>query len=535
MDEDDEETKVLKRKAESDPLIPGDTSVTMCKVTGVEGLRECLRATEEKPITELNVNSEKPVAKKALFDPNIEVAFVLFTPPESIKEQGLTIDGKNELIHVVLIIGKGKWLGDRLNLVSLGLNKSGKSEIEDCLTRFVNEEEIKVLLITYQRFSKWIETLRKVGIGLIICDEGHYLMQNQSRYYKNSLFLNCKRRIIVSSTLTRNEMRDLYNLLDLVNSGGFGIPREFLRKYKRFGSNDGQLVSGEEQQILDNIRVRELWNRVSPYIIRRTSEIEMSARKLPDVYEFLIFCRLTELQIKLYKQVIPPGIERNFYGKNDSVLLKLGKICNHPQLVYNYAVNKEFRLKEDSFPSDFSGKKNDSRWSSKFCILEKLLECIRAEGNDKIVLTSRCSGTLFLLEEFCKSKNYDFSRLNTNMHGQNRNTKFDRFRDPNSSTFILILSLKTEGYISDLTCANRLIFFYSEWTPVYTDKLTDKIWKYGQDKPCFFYRFYATNTFEEKLLQKEMFKKGLESYVVDKQISSGRHFNFEKKRNLYLN
>jgi len=60
-----------------------------------------------------------------------------------------------------------------------------------------------------------------------------------------------------------------------------------------------------------------------------------------------------------------------------------------------------------------------------------------------------------------------------------------------------------------------LVMFDPDWNPANDAQAMARVWRDGQKKQCFVYRFLATGTLEERILQRQSHKKSLSSSVVD--------------------
>jgi SNF2 family DNA or RNA helicase len=54
-----------------------------------------------------------------------------------------------------------------------------------------------------------------------------------------------------------------------------------------------------------------------------------------------------------------------------------------------------------------------------------------------------------------------------------------------------------------------------DWNPAADQQALARVWRDGQKKDCFVYRFIATGTIEEKIFQRQSHKQSLSSCVVD--------------------
>jgi len=154
-----------------------------------------------------------------------------------------------------------------------------------------------------------------------------------------------------------------------------------------------------------------------------------------------------------------------------------------------------------------------------------MLARIRQDTNDKIVLISNYTQTLDLFERLCRSRGYGSLRLDGTMNVNKRKRLVDKFNDPNGDEFIFLLSSKAGGCGLNLVGANRLVLFDPDWNPAADQQALARVWRDGQAKDCFVYRFIATGSIEEKIFQRQSHKQSLSSCVVDSAEDVERHFS----------
>lgn len=162
-----------------------------------------------------------------------------------------------------------------------------------------------------------------------------------------------------------------------------------------------------------------------------------------------------------------------------------------------------------------------------------MLTRIRSETDDKIVLISNYTQTLEIFERLCKARGWGSLKLDGTMPVNKRQKFVDRFNDPAGSEFVFLLSSKAGGCGLNLIGANRLVLFDPDWNPAADQQALARVWRDGQKKDCFVYRFIATGTIEEKIFQRQAQKQSLSSCVVDSAEDVERHFSRESLRELF--
>ncbi|KAM5473130.1 DNA-dependent ATPase protein rad54 [Microsporum ferrugineum] len=436
-----------------------------------------------------------------------------------------------------------KWLGkDAINPFVID-GKASKTELISQLRQWAiasGRSVVRpVLIVSYETLRMNSDELRDTQIGLLLCDEGHRLKNADSQTYVALNKLNVQKRVILSGTPIQNDLSEYFSLLDFANPGILGSRSEFHKTYEipilRGRDADGT----EEQQKKGNERLAELLNLVNKFIIRRSNDL--LSKYLPVKYEHVVFCNLAPFQLDLYNHFIQsPEIKSLLRGKGSQPLKAIGilkKLCNHPDLL---KLSEDLPGCEKYFPEDMAssnGRRGDrevkSWYSGKMMVLDRMLARIRQDTNDKIVLISNYTQTLDLFERLCRSRGYGCIRLDGTMGVKKRSKLVDRFNDPNGEEFVFLLSSKAGGCGINLVGANRLVLFDPDWNPAADQQALARVWRDGQSKDCFVYRFIATGTIEEKIFQRQSHKQSLSSCVVDSAEDVERHFSLDSLRELF--
>lgn len=96
------------------------------------------------------------------------------------------------------------------------------------------------------------------------------------------------------------------------------------------------------------------------------------------------------------------------------------------------------------------------------------------------------------------SRCYLYVRLDGSMTIKKRAKVVETFNNPQSKEFIFMLSSKAGGCGLNLIGANRLVMFDPDWNPANDDQAMARVWRDGQKKPCYIYRFLAVNLNTQK-------------------------------------
>ncbi|KAG1057122.1 hypothetical protein G6F46_002799 [Rhizopus delemar] len=427
-----------------------------------------------------------------------------------------------------------KWLGEN-RVRPLVVDSGGTKEKVAAVKRWgAAQGQIvnPILIISYESLRTYSKYLRKSPIGMLLCDEGHRLKNSESLLFQELNSLPVTKRVILSGTPIQNDLSEYYSLLDFANPGLLGTPSEFRRNYENPILRGRDADASEKERQVSDEKVAEFWKIVSRFTIRRTNDI--LSKYLPTKYEHVVFCKLAPLQEALYNVFLTsPEIKTLLRGQGSQPLKAitlLKKLCNHPSLLN---LPNDLEGCESVLPPNYhNSNKIEQSFSGKFAVMARMLAKIKKETKDKIVLISNYTQTLDLFEAYCQEQQYGVLRLDGSMTIPKRQKLVDRFNDPEGGEFVFLLSSKAGGCGLNLIGANRLVLFDPDWNPAADQQALARVWRDGQKKDCYIYRFIAAGTIEEKIFQRQSHKQSLSNCVVD-EADMERHFSLADMRQLF--
>ncbi|XP_006136250.1 transcriptional regulator ATRX isoform X2 [Pelodiscus sinensis] len=191
--------------------------------------------------------------------------------------------------------------------------------------------------------------------------------------------------------------------------------------------------------------------------------------------------------------------------------------------------------------------------SGKMVLLFEILRMAEELGN-KVLVFSQSLISLDLIEDFLELasrdktdkdkpviykgegkwfRNIDYYRLDGSTTAQSRKKWAEEFNDEtNVRGRLFIISTKAGSLGINLVAANRVIIFDASWNPSYDIQSIFRVYRFGQNKPVFVYRFLAQGTMEDKIYDRQVTKQSLSFRVVDQQQVE-RHFTMNELTELY--
>ena len=102
--------------------------------------------------------------------------------------------------------------------------------------------------------------------------------------------------------------------------------------------------------------------------------------------------------------------------------------------------------------------------SGKMVVLMKLLPKLQSGGH-KVLIFSQMVKMLELLEELLRFNKFNYERLDGSTSASSRQAAVNRFNKKSYNKFVMLLSTRAGGLGLNLTSADTVIIFDSDWNP----------------------------------------------------------------------
>jgi len=120
---------------------------------------------------------------------------------------------------------------------------------------------------------------------------------------------------------------------------------------------------------------------------------------------------------------------------------------------------------------------------------------------------------LDILSDYLHYRNMKFARLDGSMHFEDRQENIDRFNN-NPEYGVFLLSTRAGGLGINLTAADTVIIYDSDWNPQQDLQAQDRAHRIGQTNPVMVYRLVTANTIDEKIVERAAAKRKLEKMII---------------------
>ncbi|KAI0317403.1 SNF2 family N-terminal domain-containing protein [Amylostereum chailletii] len=149
--------------------------------------------------------------------------------------------------------------------------------------------------------------------------------------------------------------------------------------------------------------------------------------------------------------------------------------------------------------------------------LQKLADLLRERkaGGHRVLIFTQMTKILDILEQFLNFHGYLYLRLDGATKIEDRQYITERFNaDPR--VFCFIASSRSGGVGINLTGADTVVFYDSDFNPQMDRQCEDRAHRIGQIRDVHIYRFISQHTVEEAMLRKANQKRSLDDIVIQK-------------------
>lgn len=384
-----------------------------------------------------------------------------------------------------------KWIPEVNVLVLQGEKDARKDLISDRLI----DEKFDVCITSYEMILREKSHLKKFAWEYIIVDEAHRIKNETSSLAQIIREFNSRNRLLITGTPLQNNLHELWALLNFLLPDVFGDSDSF-----------DQWFQGKEED--EETTVQQLHKVLRPFLLRRVkSDVEKSLLPKKEVN---LYVGMSEMQVKWYQKILEKDIDavNGAGGKKESktrllnIVMQLRKCCNHPYLFEGAEPGPPYTTDEHLVFN-----------SAKLVILDKLLSKMKAQGS-RVLIFSQMSRVLDIMEDYSVMRGYQYCRIDGSTAHEDRIQAIDDYNKEGSEKFLFLLTTRAGGLGINLTSADIVVLYDSDWNPQADLQAMDRAHRIGQTKQVKVFRFVTENAIEEKVLERAAQKLRLDQLVI---------------------
>lgn len=367
-----------------------------------------------------------------------------------------------------------------------------------------------VLLTTYEMIIAAKKVFTKMNWCYLVIDEAHRIKNEESLLSRIVRILDVEHRFLLTGTPLQNNTRELWALLNFLD------PKLF-KDADKFESWIQELEQVEENGIEQLRKVLQMF-----FLRREKRDVE---KKLLPKKIINLYPKLTNMQRTLYKHILQKDLspllgKTNTRSRLVNILIQLRKCCNHPYLFHGLEPGPPFEEGEHLIEN-----------SGKMSYLDKLLKESKKRGS-RVLIFSQMTTMLDIIEDYCNYRDYEFRRIDGTTGATERGEYIDEFNAPNSEIFIFLLSTRAGGLGINLTSADTVIMYDSDWNPQIDLQAQDRAHRIGQTKQVLVFKFISENTIEEQIIYRALKKLKLDEILVQKNQNLKDNINENELLNI---
>jgi len=162
--------------------------------------------------------------------------------------------------------------------------------------------------------------------------------------------------------------------------------------------------------------------------------------------------------------------------------------------------------------------------SGKLRILDSLLYKLKKDGH-RVLCYSQMTKVIDILEDYLTYRHHRYIRLDGSSKLSERRDMVEDFQTE-EDIFVFLLSTRAGGLGINLTSADTVIFYDSDWNPTNDAQAMDRAHRIGQTKTVTVYRLITKGTIEDRIVSRAREKNKIHSLVI-----AGGAFDSDSKLN----
>ena len=334
-------------------------------------------------------------------------------------------------------------------------------------------------------FPKQSTQLNSIYWDLVVVDEAHSMKNEETHKHVFTRNLPKRNLLLLTATPVQNNLKELYNWVDLLRPGYLGTWEEFKGTYVADKKCKSIYPSMRDslQQLLSRFIIRTTRNEVRQYI-RFTDRIPHTTILEPSEKESQLYAALTEvvqgqfeagmnpLALMIYQRLASSSTEAS-----KRALYKMKKTSVIPESHY-----QELSALADGISRDTK--------------LEHLLGVMQGDKSKFLVFTEFYATQEYVAANLRK-EGYEVTLFNGKMGYAQRKESIERFR----GDVQVMVSTSAGGEGQNFQFCSNVVNYDLPWNPMKVEQRVGRVHRIGQKDDVRIYNFALSGTIEAYILQ----------------------------------
>lgn len=373
--------------------------------------------------------------------------------------------------------------------------------------------------------ARYAEEIYKRDWDALIIDEAHYLRNRGTNRYDFVAEIDYQYAFFATATPVQNNVKDLYNVINLIRPGLFGTETEFERRYVPDHDDGGVMNADELNRHLRSVMIRHK---------RGDTTIDFTDRQVrTNTFQ------PTDQERELY-EAVTKYVKRH-YSKHSGqhlVMLMLQKeVVSSPWAVLSTVekwLNGDGRDVAGQEREELLAVAQQARAIHQTTKQEKLLNIIggvneRMDTGRTIVFTQFRATQDAIVEALIADERYDelpVHTVNGSLSSEEKDQQLQHFKERGG--VLVTTDSISEG--RNIQFCNVIVNYDLPWNPMSVEQRIGRIDRIGQDRDVYVYNLALEGTVEDYVLEQlygkiDVFHQtvgGLKEILSEREQSSGQ-------------
>lgn len=359
---------------------------------------------------------------------------------------------------------------------------------DDLRFKGYDKHSMLIASISSAHMEKNASDLNSIDWDMVIVDEAHRLKNSKTKAHQFVKELPKKFLLLLSATPVQNNLKELYNLIELIRPGHLGTWNDFAGRYLQ--EENGRALRMENrdslQDSLSNIIIRTTREEVKKYI-QFTDRIPKTHILESTNSEKELYSATTDYVRSIWGQlggsaILPLMMLQRQLSSSTSATI--------PALRRKMRGNSEENKAIEELISMAEKIKIDSK-------MIKLKEIIQKDHESKFLIFTEFRDTQDYIYDSFDDEKFNVVKFNGQMSTGERDTAVNKFKRDSQ----IMVATEAGGEGKNFQFCHNVINYDLPWNPMRVEQRVGRVHRIGQTEDVIIHNFAIEDTIEEYVLK----------------------------------